>query len=251
MCRLLGVVSRVHAPLADHLVDHLKPFAAMSSHHCDGWGTAYWDERDDLVVTKAPEQAMPSPAFWSATEAATTDAALLHLRRASEGMTPTQLNTHPFAAGSVAFAHNGYYTPVEPVDELLRRAGGRPCAGTTDSERYFHLVLASMRTDGPVAALRRTADRIGEVTEMVESLNALMLTSQALYAFSFSNPTSRVMGEATGGTYQMLFRTSGDSVVVASDGWQADLADWEQLPDRSVLEIRRHDLKVTVHRSLD
>jgi len=248
MCRLLGLVSRTTAPLTEHLADYLKPFAAMSSHHCDGWGLTYWNDRDDMIVAKAPEPAMTSDAFWAAAEGATTDAALMHLRRASVGMAPVPENTHPFVVGSVSFAHNGYFGPTEPFDEMITRLGGRPSLGVTDSERYFRLVLAGMRVDEPVVALRAAAERITATAEKVESLNALMLTSRALYAFAYADPAAGATRETAAGTYQMHFRHTADTVVVASDGWQAEIDSWEPLANGSVLEVTRSDLRVTVHR---
>jgi predicted glutamine amidotransferase len=247
MCRLLGVVSRSSTPLTETLADDLHPFAELSSIHCDGWGMSYWDHDDDLVVAKAPEAALGSEDFWSAAKAAHTDAAVLHLRKASPGMTPLEVNTHPFVAGSVAFAHNGYFTPVEPVEaELLARGGRRP-EGNTDSERYFGLVLAAMRDVGPVEALQSTARSIAATSEQLVSLNALLLTHRALYAFAFWDPTVPPSVEAGTATYELMFRVGLDAVTVASDGWEPPGASWERIHNGMVLEVSREDLRVTVH----
>ena len=248
MCRLLGVVSRAPAPLTDTLADDLEPFAALSSIHCDGWGMAYWNGDDDLVVDKSPEAALGSADFWAAAKAADTDAAMLHLRKASDGMTPNPLNTHPFVAGSVAFAHNGFFTPLSAVEAELRGVGGRVPEGDTDSERYFALVLAAMRTVGPVEALQATARRIEEVTDQLVSLNALLLTQRALYAFSFWDDTVPPSQEAGRATYELMFRVDEDAVTVASDGWEPPGRQWERIYHGTVLEIDREDLRVTVHR---
>jgi predicted glutamine amidotransferase len=247
MCRLLGVVSRAPAPLTETLAADLHPFAELSSIHCDGWGMSYWDRDDDLVVEKSPEAALGSEDFWGAAKAADTDAAVLHLRKASAGMTPNPLNTHPFVAGSVAFAHNGFFSPLAPVEaELLARDGRQP-EGDTDSERYFGLVLAAMRDVGPVEALQSTARLIAGTSDQLVSLNALLLTHRALYAFAFWDPSVPPSPEAGTATYELMFRVDPGAVTVASDGWEPPGRSWERLTNGMVLEVGREDLRVTVH----
>jgi predicted glutamine amidotransferase len=247
MCRLLGVVSRDAAPLTEMLADDLPPFAALSSIHCDGWGMAYWDSEDSLVVAKSPEAALGSEDFWTSAKDADTDAGLLHIRKASEGMTPDARNTHPFVAGSVAFAHNGYVAPLSAVEDELARVGGRAPEGDTDSERYFGLVLAAMRDAGPVEALQATARRLHEVSDDFVSLNALLLTHRALYALSYWNPDAPPSPEAGTASYELMFRVAADSVTVASDGWEPTGPQWERIYHGMVLEVARDDLRVTVH----
>ncbi|MGN6130176.1 MAG: class II glutamine amidotransferase [Nocardioidaceae bacterium] len=249
MCRLLGVVSRDAAPLTDTLSSDLEPFAALSSIHCDGWGMAYWDADDDLVVDKAPEAARGSERFWTAAKEASTDAAVLHLRRASEGMVPEERNTHPFAAGSVAFAHNGFFSPAARVEHEMLQRGGRPPQGDTDSERYFGMVLAAMHDESPVQALQSTAERITKLSDELVSLNALLLTQQALYAFSYWDETVPPRPEAGTATYELMFRVNDDAVTVASDGWEPLGPRWERISNGMVLEVSREDLRVRLHRS--
>ena len=248
MCRLLGVVSLTPPRrLAELLDGELEPFAALSSVHCDGWGIAHWDEAESLVIDKAPEAAQDSHAFRVAVDGARTQAALLHLRKASVDMANTAANTHPFAAGSVAFAHNGYFSPRAAGDALLAESSGRPCAGDTDSERYFALVLAEMRHHGPVHALARAAARISAAATVV-SLNALMLTHQALYAFACYDEGVIAAQGGDIDSYVLRFRPGRDDVIVASNGWDQPAPRWEVIENGSILEIRRDDLRTTMHR---
>jgi len=248
MCRLLGVVSLTPPRrLAELLDGELEPFAALSSVHCDGWGIAHWDEAESLVIDKAPEAAQDSHAFRVAVDGARTQAALLHLRKASVDMANTAANTHPFAVGSVAFAHNGYFSPRAAGDALLAESSGRPCVGDTDSERYFGLVLAEMRHHGPVLALARAATRISAVAEVV-SLNALMLTHQALYAFACYDEGVITAQGGDIDSYALRFRPGRDDVIVASNGWDQPAPRWEVIGNGSILEIRRDDLRTTMHR---
>ena len=118
---------------------------------------AYRDRREVLTVRKEPAAAHASAAYRAALEEAHTDAAVLHLRKASAGMVNSSANTHPFTDGPVAFAHNGWAADTPALDEELARVGGPPCQGGTDSERYFGLVLAALRTVAPEVALTGVA----------------------------------------------------------------------------------------------
>ncbi len=250
MCRLLGVVSaRSPRPLPELLDGELEPFAALSDVHCDGWGIAHRNAADDLVLDRAPEPARDSPAFRAAVQSARTGAAILHLRKASVGMANLVANTHPFIAGDVAFAHNGFFSPRAAVDDLLKDASGRVCAGDTDSERYFALVLAELRHHGPVLALARAASRIAAVTQVV-SLNALLLTRQALYAFACYDEGVITAQGGHPDTYVLRFRPGRDDVIVASSGWQQPTPLWGIIDNVTILEVRRDDLKATMHRNL-
>jgi predicted glutamine amidotransferase len=250
MCRLLGAMSATPSyPLATLLGEELEPFAALSSHHCDGWGIAYWNEHDDLVTAKAPEVARDSPAFHAAIDAARTDAAVLHLRKASENMPNTAANTHPFVAGSVSLAHNGYLSPRSAVDALLEDVAGRPCEGDTDSERFFGLVLAEMRHSGPVDALARAAERITAVAD-VHSLNSLLLTHEAMYAFTWYDEDVLRREKQDIDSYILRFRPSREDVIVASSGWEQASPRWEVLANGTILAVSRGDLRTTVHKTM-
>lgn len=251
MCRLLGVVSRRPAVLTELLGRDLAAFAELSSIHCDGWGVAGWDADDDLVVHKRADAAHVEPRMTALTDTLVADAAVLHLRKASVGMEVSERNTHPFVAGSVAFAHNGYFGPPDVVDGALAELRGPQPQGDTDSERYFALVTGLMLQEGPVDAILHAADVITSAAQEVVSLNALMLTHQGLYAYSRSAPDAGASSEESGGSsYDLRFRLTVDSVIVASTGWEVPGPTWETLPQGSVLEVRRQDLALTVHHAI-
>jgi predicted glutamine amidotransferase len=249
MCRLLGVVSRRDARLTELLGQDLGPFVELSSIHCDGWGIAAWDTDDSLVVTRQPGAANLEPRLTAVTDTLITDAALLHLRKASAGMRMATSNTHPFAAGSVAFAHNGYFSPADTVGQALADLRAPTLEGDTDSERYFAMVTALMRREGPVDALLRAAEIITEGAGEVVALNAMMLTRDALFAYcQYAAGATSAGLESGGSSYDLRFRAEQDRVVVASTGWAETDQTWQVLGQHSVLEVRRHDLAVSVHR---
>jgi predicted glutamine amidotransferase len=255
MCRLLGIVSAQTRTLTQSLSAELGPFAELSSVHCDGWGIAAC-HAEELLITKKTESALAEDGLLSACGQIATDAALLHLRQASPGIPVSLENTHPFTTGTVAFAHNGYFPPTAAVDDLLRERDAKPPIGETDSERYFNLVVALMDTRGPAVALLSAADMIAERVNAL-SLNALMLTNEALYAFAYypdpdaQDSDSEIDEAAQYGiepaSFELRIRATEDSVVIASSGWEQPAPSWRSLPRGSVLEIRRHDLVTTVH----
>jgi predicted glutamine amidotransferase len=254
MCRLLGVVSATCRPLTSLLEDDLEPFTALSSDHCDGWGLAYRDRQDALQVRKAPETARTSPGYRSALAEAETDAALVHLRKASKGMVNEAVNTHPFTASgaggrTVAFAHNGWASDMPALDAMLASEGGPPCQGGTDSERYFGLVLAALRRGTPPEdALPAVAARVYAAMR-TEALNCLLLTDDSLYAHtSYDADRPTLSGDDPHRAYALRFRMTGGGVVVASGGWAGEDPEWEPLPNGHVLRIHRHDLRLSVHR---
>lgn len=247
MCRLLGVVSTSACVPRELLGGELEPFRALSEVHCDGWGGAYWSEHDNLRCVKAPEPALGSRTFDELCDTARTDAAILHLRKASPGMSNVPENTHPFVAGSIAFAHNGYAWPNDALDELLDSAGGDQPVGATDSERYFRLVLALMREMDVVEALNEATSRIAAHTEFF-SLNCLMLTHDALYAVECWDPPRVAAKGDDPETYALRYRVGEQSVVVASSGWQQQEPEWEAVSNGRLLEVRRGDLRTRVHR---
>ncbi|MEO6703597.1 MAG: class II glutamine amidotransferase [Jatrophihabitantaceae bacterium] len=245
MCRLLGVASRCPDPIPNLLADDLLAFTELSGVHCDGWGLAYWNAADDLVSAKHPEPARGSERFQRAVSRATTDIALLHLRKASANMANSMANTHPFVAGSVAFAHNGYLSPLTELDELVRQSGARPSSGGTDSERYFQLVLAELRRAGPVEALHRAANRIEQVTDAL-SLNCLLLTHDALFAMARYDEKLILADGGEVNSYVLRYRDDSETVVVASAGW-AQPEPWQALANHQILQVRRGDLRTSVH----
>jgi predicted glutamine amidotransferase len=245
MCRLLGMVTRVPRPLTDALSGLLEPFTALSCEHADGWGIAA-RRGVESAVTRGTEPAHASPAYRAAL-AAPADAALLHLRLASPDLPVEPGNTHPFTAGTLAFAHNGYFSPRDALDDLIDPEILAGAAGGTDSERFFLRVLTRLRGEDrdPVDAIARTAADI-RARAAFGSLNCLLLTEDSLYGYAEEDPQSEVSRRRGPEFFRMHYRTEAAGVVVASSGI-ATGGEWQLLPYGRVLEIRRKDLRVSTH----
>lgn len=134
MCELLAMSARF--PTTLHLsMDELARHGGATGPHRDGWGVAFVQEGDALVL-REPGAASESPwlAFLQAHDPRST-IVLAHIRRATQG--PRLLrNSQPFArelGGRMhLFAHNGMLPGIED-DPRFHAERFRPI-GDTDSE---------------------------------------------------------------------------------------------------------------------
>ena len=143
MCRLLGYIADRPTSLCELIGDAgLDAFTALSAQHRDGWGVAWRGPDGMLSAEKALGAAGRSDRWHALAATSLSNTGLAHLRWATPTLDVTDLNTHPFVADNMAFAHNGRLLPVADVDALLPDAYRRQVGGTTDSERYFALIRA-------------------------------------------------------------------------------------------------------------
>jgi predicted glutamine amidotransferase len=241
MCRLLGFVAQTPTSLRELLGTSYDSFEQFSCDlHDDGWGVA-WFDGSEIRVQKEPVPAHASERYQSLADQP-FDAALIHYRWATQSLEVEQGNTHPFSADTVAFAHNGSVSPPQSLDGLISAPFGEGLEGTTDSERYFRAVLSASRDTNLEEGLRLAIAKISE-SLTYSSLNALMLTPDALYAACFYSPTS-LSEDLPADYYDMHYRASEGSVVVASSGW--DIGDWTPLANGSLLRISRATGEVDV-----
>lgn len=234
MCRLLGYVARAPRSPRDMLGDAYGSFEDFSCGlHGDGWGAA-WCEGATLRTAKEA-----IPAHESATYRALSDrpfdAALVHYRWATLALEVTTANTHPFESATAAFAHNGSISPPGDLEAFLSPENRADLEGTTDSERYFRMVLSAAQTEDLADALVSTVEQIAD-TMSYTSLNALMLTPESLYAVCFYSAAS-LPTDLPEDYYEMRYRQSSDAVMVASSGWKND--DWSPLANGTLMVIDR------------
>lgn len=256
MCRLLGWVARPGITLRAALGDFNYPaFTQLARIHADGWGLAYSAD-GGVTVRKSPEAASADPEFAALSTYAVTEAAIAHLRWATPGLPVEQRNTHPFRYGTSAFAHNGGIYPLDRLPELLAPPWQSRLQGTTDSEHYYLALMSEVENRGvdlPAAINRITARLAADYAP--SSLNAMLLTSEALYVISCYDPTMRPelpvprpsengwrgpVQESDETYFDLRFRRKDGAVVVASSGFpQPSDAGWEGLPNNSVLVVDR------------
>ncbi len=237
MCRLLGYAADRAASLRDLVGDNgLDAFTALSAQHRDGWGMAWRGSDGTLAAEKSLGAARYSDRWHALAAAPLSDLGLAHLRWATPGLDVTDLNTHPFLADDMAFAHNGRLLPVADVDALLPDACRGEVVGTTDSERFFALVRSRVGGAGGVLDAFRSASRAVLDQATCSSLNSVLLTDSALYAVSCFDERLRPIPDEPE-HFVLRWRRFAHAVVVASSGWGHD--DWEAVPNGHVLVVDR------------
>ena len=260
MCRLLGYCSLGSAPVANLLTEEgLRGFTALSAFHSDGWGMA-WYNTDGPHVQKSTRRAEDEPDYGRLTHRALGDIGLVHLRWATPGLGIGYHNSHPFRYGPYTLAHNGAVHPQDRLGEMLPAGWERRLTGTTDSERYLlHIMWRLERRGGDVvAAIADTVVSIGN-RYAVNSLNAILLSPDKMYAISWHDPARipeaelRRRGlastpEEIAGYFHLAYRMTADAVVAASSGWPQP--GWTALANQSVLVVDRATLEMSVF-SLD
>ena len=241
MCRLLGWVTREPTTLAGLLgEDDLKDFTALSCKHGDGWGFA-WSTGGAVGVEKRPDAARLSNDFAERAHSHPSDLGMVHLRWATLGLGVKWENTHPFSNGQLAFAHNGSIRPPTSLDDILSDDVMALKRGETDSERYFLAVLSKLDGAAPGDALAQTVSEI-VATRDFTSLNCLLITPDWLYAVCRFDPAAQAKEEEPD-YFNLRYRISGDSVIVASTGWGRG---WQEINNGEMLVVRRETLEVSV-----
>jgi len=248
MCRLLGYVASHAAQTSVALNGTAAGFRELSTHHCDGWGAVWWNA-GLLRQVHSTRPAHTCPEFDELLST-TSDAAILHVRKASPGIAQTIENQHPFIADGMAFAHNGWLFPTETLDRLVNECGAPSSRGTTDSERYFALVRNELVTTGagnPVTAIARTISRLHAAGVWYLSLNILLLTDRALYSVCCFDPGYQPHTGYPADMFTLRYAEHRDGIIVRSSGWEEPSLDWRDIPNGSILEVDRRTTAVTLH----
>jgi predicted glutamine amidotransferase len=251
MCRLLGYCSRFDASLEDLIgPDGLEGFTGLCALHGDGWGMA-WYEGAEPVIRKSPVRADSEPEFGKLAREPLGNLGLVHLRWATPGLGISERNSHPFQYGQNVLAHNGAIHPQDRLPEMLPPEWERQLGGTTDSERYFLLIMSRLAAHGGdmVAAI---ADAAADIDRRFEpnSLNAILLSPDKLYAVSWYYqsrvPEAKLRqagydrSDEIAAYFDLAYLATGDAVIVASSGWPQ--AKWTAVPNHHVLVVNRQTL---------
>ncbi len=251
MCRLLGYVSEEPESAVEGLGDvEFQTFTSLSALHGDGWGMAWSRARGGGIdVATSPTSAADDPAYFELAGQALGSAGLVHLRWATDGLAVAPVNTHPFTDGTYAMAHNGSISPVETLDGLLSEASRARLRGTTDSERYFRLVLQCVEAEqdertGLVRAVGMLREHFPQA-----SLNALLLTPTRLYAVHVNSQAATPLDDLrelygsddaiphghASAYFDMAYKVSPTAVHVISSGLPEE--GWLPVPSDSILTI--------------
>ena len=150
------------------ILDILKGISArgISSPHSDGWGYAVRGEERETYNSSGA-------IFDSDKKLPQSRVGIIHSRKASKGYTVNLEHVHPFYATvrgrNYAFCHNGTIYDFAS-DE-----------GTTDTQRYFELLVSNLEIYETKRALEITAAFVAE-NYRYTSINALLTDYENVWA---------------------------------------------------------------------
>lgn len=265
MCRLFAYAAPRETTVSEVIgAENAEAFQQMTTVHNDGWGTAWLaagpgESNPEVESLRISTPGQHDPLLTSALREGASLARLVHLRLATDQHKRTKVNTHPFVADGIAFAHNGSIIPVERFADLLHPDAYDEIEGTTDSELYFALLRQTVREvdgtvgDGVVRTLQILRGAFPEA-----SLNAVVLTDRELIVVH-ANSTARV-NDATFRSYGIdptelpidhnenyyklaMLQMNDGTTVFSSTG--IDLAGWTRIPDDTITRIDLDTLELS------
>ncbi|MGE5130091.1 MAG: class II glutamine amidotransferase [Sphingomonadaceae bacterium] len=174
MCELFAMSSRLDADVNLSL-EEFSRHGGLAGPHKDGWGIAYYAERDVRLFKDTRPAADSACVRFIRDNAFASSLVLSHIRRATQGALALR-NCQPFVrelGGAMhVFAHNGHLAPKRL---RARFAAGtfRP-VGETDSEYAFCELLERMRRLWRGArGVPPLAKRLALVTRFARDMRAL------------------------------------------------------------------------------
>lgn len=174
MCELFAMSSRLDADVNLSL-EEFSRHGGLAGPHKDGWGIAYYAERDVRLFKDTRPAADSACVRFIRDNAFASSLVLSHIRRATQGALALR-NCQPFVrelGGAMhVFAHNGHLAPKRL---RARFASGtfRP-VGETDSEYAFCALLERLRGLWRAApGVPPLAKRLALVTRFARDMRAL------------------------------------------------------------------------------
>ena len=191
-----------------------------------------------------------------------SDCILAHVRAASPGIGVSQANCHPFAAGRLAFMHNGLVAGYQRIRRELKERLSDRCydliAGSTDSEVLFASIIEHLGDPNSEVRLEAMADALEAVIGLVEEtaqragsretahLNLVLTDGAQAVVSRYGTPNgvrSQSLYHHLGGRYrcrngvcEMLDDPESKTVLFASEPLSAD-PGWEPVPENHLLLV--------------
>lgn len=188
MCELFGMSARLPTTVRLSL-EEFSRHGGLSGPHKDGWGIAWYDDRDiRLVKETLPAAGSPCVGFIR-NHPFVSPFVISHVRKATRGAVALR-NCQPFVRelGGAwhGFAHNGDLPGIE-AQARLRSQACRP-VGETDSEQAFCALLERLRPlwlNGEVpdvAARRHVIEAIAAELRTLGPANFIYCDGDAMFA---------------------------------------------------------------------
>ena len=188
--------------------------------NADGWGVGFFDRSLQGEVPRRWRSAAPlwgDASFASVAPALRSHCVVAAVRSATVGMPIEPSATAPFTDGQWLLSHNGV------VDRAVL-----PLTSSAESV-CDSAILAAVVFERGLDALGDTIAEVG-MTDPLARLNVLAANG------------SRLLATAWGDTLSILRRDDG--VVLASEPYD-DAPDWQDVPDRHLVEVTAEGLTLT------
>ncbi|PRY17083.1 ergothioneine biosynthesis protein EgtC [Kineococcus rhizosphaerae] len=187
--------------------------------NADGWGTAWWSAaRAEPARWRSPGPVWSDASLASVAPHVSAGCVLAAVRDATTGMPADETACAPFVRGRWALSHNGV------VDRAVLPARAWPAAESVcDSAVLAAWLLAAPEEIGP---------RVRDVAAADPGARLNVLAADG----------SRLVATAWGDTLSVLRTAEG--VVVASEPHDDD-PRWEDVPDRSLVEVDAAGVRVS------
>lgn len=176
MARLIGYMANRADRLGEAFHHEREAISGLPADRRGAWGIGFY--QGDEVLHKKQPAANGEPVEWAGiAQNLKTDCAIAHVRQATVGGFSVD-NTHPFRFRQWLFAHVGTIAAFDEIQDKLRAHLPdflrRNIRGSSDSELFFHLILAGLHARGQleVPGLPDSAllEAIGEAVTRVDTL---------------------------------------------------------------------------------
>ena len=175
MCELFAMSSRYPSSVGFSL-ETLAQRGGHNGPHKDGWGVAYFEGRDVLLLRESSPAAESDLVRFMEVNGPPSNLVLSHIRLATQGKT-TLRNTQPFqrelGGRAHVFAHNGNMPGIRDAHSLQTQRFTP--VGDTDSEFAFCCLLERLGSlwDGSNGNPPSVEDRLDIVADLAASLRSL------------------------------------------------------------------------------
>jgi predicted glutamine amidotransferase len=269
VARLIGYMSNRADRLRDAFHQERQAIAGVPADQRGAWGIGFY--QGDEVLHKKQPASDGEPIDWNViADKIQTDCAIAHLRQATVGGFSVD-NTHPFRLRQWLFAHVGTVSAFEEIkDAMLASLPDflrRNIRGNSDSEVFFHVVLAGLHARNQLDAaepsqatvLESIADAVKLVDGLVpaggasapSTLNIILSNGRAMYAlrrgaafgysehYGLEDPVEPTDEKPRPGSPELHY------VMLVSGGHQVPKG-YDTLGESSVAIVSR-DLKLSTH----
>lgn len=219
----------------------------------DGFGIAWYNN----TLTKEPGLFKSTQPAWNnynlnnIAKVIQSDLFLCHVRAASETLTISRENCHPFEENEITFMHNGELSPFSKLKRKLHNELSEKrflsLQGSTDSEVIFSLFLDALdEKKDIVESLAYTINYIGVLTRKnggYTNMNIIISNGEKFIASRYSSAdkeppslffkTFDHIEHDDNIDFKLVKCNSNKSIIVASEPLRS-CSTWETIPENTI-----------------